>query len=136
MAKRNGPVAVVGAGTMGHGIAQIVAQNGLQVRLTDTSDDALVAAESKIQLSLDRAVARGVVTRERRDETLARIRLTTDVEDAVRDCQLVIEAVPEDAEIKRAVFEHIDRVAPEEAVLATNTSAMSITLIASWTKRP
>src|SRR5918997_448261 len=93
MAKRNGPVAVIGAGTMGHGIAQIVAQNGLQVRLTDTSDDALVAAESKIQLSLDKAVARGVVSRERRDETLARIRLTTDVEDAVRDCQLVVEAV-------------------------------------------
>jgi 3-hydroxybutyryl-CoA dehydrogenase len=136
MSKKNGPVAVIGAGTMGHGIAQIVAQNGMHVRLTDASDDALVWAESKIQLSLDKAVARGVLTRERRDETIARIRMTTDVDDAVADAQLVIEAVPEDAEIKRTVFEHIDRVAPDDAILATNTSAMSITLIASWTKHP
>lgn len=132
----DGPVAVVGAGTMGHGIAVVLARGGFDVRLFDTSAEQLAWAKSRIELALDRALARGAVTREEREETLSRIRLEDSIEGALDDCQLVIESVTEDADVKRSVFEQIDRLAPTESILATNTSALSITLIGSWTRRP
>jgi 3-hydroxybutyryl-CoA dehydrogenase len=131
----DGSIAVIGAGTMGHGIAVVLALGGFHVRLLDISSEQLVRAKSRIELSLDRAVARGSVTREQREETLSRIGLADSIE-GLEDCQLVIESVTEDAEVKRSVFEQIDRLAPAEAILATNTSALSITLIGSWTRRP
>jgi 3-hydroxybutyryl-CoA dehydrogenase len=129
------PVAIVGAGTMGHGIAQIAAQHGFAVRLFDESSEALGAAKSGIELTLDKGVARGVVTREEKERTLGRIAFVDSVEEAVEGCRIVIEAVPEERDIKRAVFERLDEVALPDAILASNTSALSITMIASWTQR-
>jgi 3-hydroxybutyryl-CoA dehydrogenase len=130
----NWPVAVVGAGTMGHGIAQVAAQHGFEVRLYDESSEALGRAKSGIELSLDKGMARGVVSREEREETLARINLVDTLEEAVDGCRIVIEAVPEDADIKRAVFERLDALLPETTILASNTSALSLTMIGSWTR--
>jgi 3-hydroxybutyryl-CoA dehydrogenase len=130
----NWPVAVVGAGTMGHGIAQVAAQHGFEVRLYDESSEALGKAKSGIELSLDKGMARGVVSREEREETLARINLVDTLEEAVEGCRIVIEAVPEDAEIKRSVFERLDAMLPETTILASNTSALSLTMIGSWTR--
>jgi 3-hydroxybutyryl-CoA dehydrogenase len=90
---------------------------------------------SGIELTLDKALARGVVTPTQKEETLLRIQPVDELEKAVNGCRFVIEAVPEDLTIKRAVFEELDRHAPSNAILATNTSALSITLIAGWTER-
>jgi 3-hydroxybutyryl-CoA dehydrogenase len=128
------PVAVVGAGTMGHGIAQVVAQHGFDVRLFDESSEALGAAKSGIELTLDKGLARGVVTRDEKEETLARIGLVGTLEEAVDGCRLVIEAVTEDPEVKRGVFERLDAALPPTTILASNTSALSITMIGSWTE--
>jgi 3-hydroxybutyryl-CoA dehydrogenase len=129
------PVAVIGAGTMGHGIAQVAAKHGFEVRLHDQSAEALDKGMSGIELTLDKALARGVVTPTQKEETLLRIQPVDELEKAVNGCRFVIEAVPEDLTIKRAVFEELDRHAPSNAILATNTSALSITLIAGWTER-
>lgn len=134
MRAMNWPVAVVGAGTMGHGIAQVAAQHGFEVRLYDESSEALGRAKSGIELSLDKGMARGVVSREEREETLARINLVDTLEEAVEGCRIVIEAVPEDAEIKRTVFERLDALLPDTTILASNTSALSLTMIGSWTR--
>ncbi|HET9312267.1 MAG TPA: 3-hydroxyacyl-CoA dehydrogenase NAD-binding domain-containing protein [Actinomycetota bacterium] len=134
MRATNWPVAVVGAGTMGHGIAQVSAQHGFEVRVYDESSEALGRAKSGIELALDKGIARGVVSREEREETLARISLSDTLEEAVDGCRVVIEAVPEDAEIKRAVFQRLDALLPETTILASNTSALSLTMIGSWTR--
>jgi len=134
MRATNWPVAVIGAGTMGHGIAQVAAQHGFEVRVYDESSEALGKAKSGIELTLDKGIARGVVSREEREETLARISLTDTLEEAVDGCRIVIEAVPEDPEIKRAVFERLDALLPETTILASNTSALSLTMIGSWTR--
>jgi 3-hydroxybutyryl-CoA dehydrogenase len=120
---------------MGHGIAQVAARHGFEVRLHDQSGDAIERGMSGIVLTLDKALARGVVTPTQKEETLLRIQPIDDLEKAVDGCRFVIEAVPEDVAIKQAVFEELDSYAPSNAILATNTSALSITLIASWTER-
>jgi 3-hydroxybutyryl-CoA dehydrogenase len=135
MKRPDWPVAVIGAGTMGHGIAQVTARHGFEVRLHDQSGDALDRGMSGIALTLDKALARGVVTPTQKEETLLRIQPIDHLEKAVDGCRFVIEAVPEDVAVKQAVFEELDRHAPSNAILATNTSALSITLIASWTER-
>jgi len=121
---------------MGNGIAQVLARAGIQARLYDADSEALGRAKAKIEASLERAAARGNATREQREATLARIGHTATIEEALEGCAFAIEAVTEDADVKRSVFEQLDRVAPAEAILASNTSALSITLIASWTRRP
>jgi 3-hydroxybutyryl-CoA dehydrogenase len=128
-------VAVIGAGTMGHGIAELVARCGFEVRLQDESTEALGNAKRGIERLLDRALVRGTVTREQKEETLLRISSVSSIEEAVDGCRIVIEAVPEDPVIKEAVFRELDRLAPPSALLASNTSALSITLIASWTEQ-
>ena len=135
MKTQDWPVAIIGAGTMGHGIAQVTARHGFEVRLFDESSAALGAAKSRIELTLDKGLARGVVTREEKEETLQRIHLVATLEEAMSDCRMVIEAVPEIQSIKQSVFERLDELAPPTAILASNTSAMSITLIASWIER-
>jgi 3-hydroxybutyryl-CoA dehydrogenase len=135
MAKRIDPVAVIGAGIMGHGIAHVLARAGMEVRLYDAKPEALSAAVARIELELDRAVARGTLTRQGREDAMTRIGSTGSLEEAVDGVGVVIEAVPEDLDVKRTVFEELDRLAPTDAVLASNTSAISITLIASWTRR-
>ena len=130
------PVAVIGAGTMGHGIGMVVALAGLDVRLHDADPQALVWAKSRIEYALGRSVARGNLSREQREGVLDRIRLVDDLGEALEGVAFAIESVTEDADVKRSAFVELDRLAPDDAVLASNTSALSITLIGSWTRSP
>ena len=129
-------VAVVGAGTMGHGIAYVAAVAGYQVRLTDASADALARAMDHVRAALDKGVARGKLTATQRDDAFARIAATPDLTDAVRDATVIIEAVPEQLALKQTLFSRIDAAAPPDALLATNTSSLSVTAIASAIAHP
>jgi 3-hydroxybutyryl-CoA dehydrogenase len=128
-------VAVVGAGTMGAGIAQVAAQAGLATTLHDTAPAALDRAAETIRRSLGIFVDKGKLSAEARDRVMARIHHVDDLGAAVRDADLAIEAVPEDMDLKRRTFEALDRQAPAHAILATNTSSLSIDAIASATGR-
>src|SRR5262245_13270220 len=129
-------VAVIGAGTMGHGIAQAAAMAGYQTRLTDTSADALTAAVSRIASNLAGAVSRSKMTQHDADAAIARIATGADLAASVGDADLVIEAVAEDLDIKQQLFGQLDAVVGDAAILATNTSSLSITRIAGATRRP
>ena len=129
-------LAVVGAGTMGHGIAQVGAVAGCDVTLTDADPSALQAALGKVQANLDGGVDRGKLTRAAADAALKRITLRDDIETAAADADIVVEAVLEDLEVKRDLFARLDEVAPPDAVLATNTSSLSVSDIAQATSRP
>ncbi|PRQ02857.1 putative 3-hydroxybutyryl-CoA dehydrogenase [Enhygromyxa salina] len=129
-------VAVIGAGTMGHGIAQICAMAGCTTRLTDVGQDQIDAGLTRIAANLDKGVARAKVSEDQRRETLARLSGTTSLEDAVREADLVIEAAPEKLEIKRDIFSRVAAVVGEQAVLGTNTSSLSITDIAEPIPNP
>ena len=122
-------VAVIGAGTMGHGIAQVAAMAGFPVTLVDTSAEILHGAVDRIRQNLDEGVRRGKVTEAVREAALASIATETSLPAAVRDADLVVEAVPERLELKRQVFRELDAHAPATALLATNTSSLSITEI-------
>ena len=128
-------VAVIGAGLMGSGIAQVAAQAGHDVILRDLDDAATDRGLAAIRTSYDRFVAKDRLSRDDADAALERIRTTTDLED-IGDAEIVIEAVFEQIEAKHEVFRVLDRVAREDALLATNTSAIPITAIASVTQRP
>jgi 3-hydroxybutyryl-CoA dehydrogenase len=129
-------VTVIGAGTMGHGIAQAAAVAGLDVRLTDADSRALPPALERIQANLAGAVARGKLTEAAATAARARITVESSVEGAARDADLVIEAIVEDLHVKRELFAMLDRVAPAGGVLATNTSSLSVGRIAEATTRP
>jgi len=129
-------VTVIGGGTMGNGIAHVCAQAGLSVVLVDVDRGVLDAALATIAKNLDRQVKKELLTPEEKDATLGRIRAETSVETGVADADLVVEAVPEKAELKYALFETLDAAAPPSAILASNTSSISITEIAARTKRP
>jgi 3-hydroxybutyryl-CoA dehydrogenase len=128
-------VGVVGAGTMGHGIAHVAAAAGWDVLLHDTSAERIEAGLQAIRADLDKGVDKGKVTPAERDAVLARVRGAEDLA-AAAACDLVVEAVPESLELKRDVFGRIDRAAPDHAVLATNTSSLSVASIAGATRRP
>ena len=128
-------VAVVGAGLMGGGIAQVSAVAGHQVILRDVTDAALDRGRAGITKSLDRFVAKGNLERSAADEALGRITTTTDLE-AAGEADVVVEAVFEDIDVKHEVFRVLDRVCRDGAVLATNTSAIPVTRIAAVTERP
>jgi 3-hydroxybutyryl-CoA dehydrogenase len=129
------PVVVVGAGLMGSGIAQVTAVAGRAVTLTDVTDEALERGRSGIARSLNRFVDKGTLSRDDVDAALARITTTRDL-GCVGDAGLVVEAVFESLEVKTELFAEIDKLAPDSAVLATNTSAIPITRIAAATNRP
>jgi len=120
---------------MGSGIAQVAAQAGWEVRLRDVGAEPLERASTAIRTSLDRFVTKGRLAADEADATFARIALTTDL-DAAGDADVVVEAVFEALDVKREVFAQLDRICPERAVLATNTSAIPITSIAAVTSRP
>jgi len=126
---------VVGAGTMGHGIAQVAAQAGYAVRLADAVAGAAAAAVERIRANLEGGVARGKVTAAERDLALARITAGDHVADAAHGADLVIEAAPEDLQLKRDLFAGLAAAAPE-AVLATNTSSLSVAALAAATPAP
>lgn len=128
-------VGVVGLGTMGAGIAEVLARNGVTVVGVEVSPAAAQAAQAAIEKSTARAVARGKLTAEEREAALALVTLSTDIAD-VADCQLAIEAVPEDLDLKRDVLASLDKVLAEDAIIATNTSSLSVTTLSVATGRP
>ncbi len=129
-------VTVVGGGTMGNGIAHVCALSGREVRITDVSADVLDRALTTISKNLDRQVKKELIDEAARDEAVERIQPTTDLDAAVAGSQLIIEAVPEKAEMKYDLFRRLDAIAGAEAILASNTSSISITSIAAETTRP
>ena len=129
-------VVVIGGGTMGNGIAQVCAQAGYRVRMVDVSVTALARALEAISGNLDRWVRKGVLDGADRAALLESIETETDAAQGVRDADLVVEAVPERAEIKYELFRVLDAEAPARALLASNTSSISITEIAARTSRP
>jgi 3-hydroxybutyryl-CoA dehydrogenase len=128
-------IAVIGAGTMGHGIAQIAAQAGYQVTLEDMSDEFVARGLARIQENLQKGVERGKLSDESMQAALSRIQLSTDLKDAVGDADLVIEAVIEKLDAKQALFAELDSLCKASVVLATNTSSLSVSAIASATTR-
>jgi 3-hydroxybutyryl-CoA dehydrogenase len=129
-------LAVIGAGLMGSGIAQVSAQAGYDVVLRDIGEDAIARGLGGIKKSFDRFVQKGSLTAEDAEAALARISTTTDLEEAATGADIVVEAVFEKLEVKHEVFKVLDKVCPEGAVLATNTSALPVTQIAAVTSRP
>ncbi len=129
-------VTVVGGGIMGNGIAHVCALSGREVRITDVSQDVLDGALATIAKNLDRQVNKEIITAAGRDEALERIRPMTDLDAAAAGAQLIIEAVPEKADIKYDLFRRLDTIASAEAILASNTSSISITAIGAETARP
>ncbi|MBW9218384.1 3-hydroxyacyl-CoA dehydrogenase family protein [Anoxybacillus sp. ST70] len=129
-------IAVIGAGLMGSGIAQSLAMGGKTVYLYDISDAALEKGMNSIQKSLARFVKAGKLSEQEATAVLARIQPETNLHEAVKAADVVIEAVPEHLPLKKQVFEQLDRYAKQEAILATNTSELSVTAIAAATKRP
>lgn len=129
-------VAIIGSGTMGNGIAHVFAQSGFQVSLADVSEEALERALKTIAKNLDRQVSKGVITEEVSGQTRANIKTFTDLKSAVENAELVIEAATENEAVKLKLFSDLDRLTPPETMLASNTSSISITRIASVTNRP
>ena len=129
-------VAVIGAGTMGNGIAHVCAGGGREVRLVDLSSELLGKALDTISKNLERQVKKGVLQTSEAEATLGRISTRATVGEGVHGADLVVEAVPERAEVKYELFAELDREAPPGAILASNTSSISITAIAAHTSRP
>ena len=124
-------VAVIGAGTMGHGIAQVCAMAGCTTRLTDVGQAQVDAGLAMITANLDKGIARAKLSEAQKQDTLARLSGTASLEDAVRGADLVVEAAPEKLELKRDIFTRVAAVVSEDAILGTNTSSLSITQIAA-----
>jgi 3-hydroxybutyryl-CoA dehydrogenase len=128
-------VVVVGCGTMGNGIAHVFAAKGYSVSLVDLTQEILNKALDTIASNLDRQVKKGTITEDQKIITLENIKPFTDPQEAVKNSDLVVEAVTENLEIKAKIFEILDKNAPQHCILASNTSSISITKIASFTKR-
>jgi len=129
-------ISVIGSGTMGNGIAHVFAQHGYQVSLIDIDQDALDRALATIAKNLDRQVGKGLLTEDLKSEALAGITTFTEISEGVKSAELVVEAATENMGIKLELFQKMDEFSPESAILATNTSSISITKIAAVTKRP
>jgi len=129
-------IAVIGAGAMGHGIAQVAAMAGFEVTMRDVATEFLERGMKNIQWSIGKFVEKGRITPEEAEKALKRIKTTVSLEEAVKDADFVIEAIPENLSLKQQAFKEMDSYAPTHTVLATNTSALPITEIAAATKRP
>ncbi|MFV0390234.1 MAG: 3-hydroxybutyryl-CoA dehydrogenase [Pyrinomonadaceae bacterium] len=128
-------IGIIGAGTMGNGIAQTAASKGFEVVLCDVKEDFLARAVDTIGNSLDRFVKKQLITEEDKQGSINRIKSTTDLYE-LADCKLVVEAATEDFEVKKQLFQQIDEITNEDCILASNTSSISITKIAACTNRP
>ncbi|CAM4389027.1 3-hydroxyacyl-CoA dehydrogenase family protein [Zobellia roscoffensis] len=129
-------IAVIGAGTMGNGIAHVFAQSGHKVNLIDLSDDALSKGMKTIEKNLDRMLAKEKITENDKTATLQNISTFTTLKDGVTNVDLVVEAASEDLNIKLNIFKELDAICDQKTILATNTSSISITQIAAVTNRP
>lgn len=129
-------VTVIGAGTMGHGIAQVFAYNGYQVRMQDVKQEFVARGLRRIELNLRLFIEKGITTQERMESTLSRIQTTTDLGEALQDADFVMEVVPEEMSLKKDMFKRMDPLAPPQTILASNTSTFMISELASMTGRP
>jgi len=130
-------IAVLGAGLMGHGICQVAAQNGgYEVNMRDIEQRFLDNGMAMIKKSLQKFQSKGKLTEEQVAETLKRIHPMLDLKEAVSEADLIVEAAPENAELKKSIFKEVDTFAPPDAIIASNTSSISITELGSATKRP
>jgi 3-hydroxybutyryl-CoA dehydrogenase len=129
-------IAVIGAGTMGNGIAHVFAQNGYNVHLIDVSEPALAKALATIGKNMDRMIAKEKISEADKAAALDRLKTTTDMKSGVAHADLVVEAATENTDLKKKIFRDMDAHAPEGCILATNTSSISITQIAAETNRP
>jgi len=129
-------ISVIGAGTMGNGIAHVFAQNGFTVTLIDVNPSQLQRAMATITKNLDRQVAKAAITEEQKAATLHNITMLSHIPDGVKDAQLIVEAATENIDLKLDIFRQMDISSPHDCILATNTSSISITKIAAVTKRP
>jgi 3-hydroxybutyryl-CoA dehydrogenase len=135
MINTGGSVSVIGAGTMGNGIAHVFAQNGFKVSIVDVSPGQLDKAIANISKNLDRQIAKGVITEEQKKAALANISIHSNMREGVKNAELIIEATTENIELKTNIFQQLDKLAPKDTILATNTSSISITKIAAATGR-
>jgi 3-hydroxybutyryl-CoA dehydrogenase len=129
-------IGVIGAGTMGNGIAHVFAQNGFEVNLIDMQQAALDKAMQTIAKNLDRQIAKAVISADDKQKTLEQITCLTSLKEGVQNCDLVIEAATENSKIKLAIFSEIDQATSADCILASNTSSISITQLANATKKP
>ena len=129
-------ITILGAGAMGHGITQVCAQGGFQVTLEDIKDEFVQSGLDRIKKFLQGSVERGKLTKDAADAVLSRIKTSTDLADAGKDADLVIEAIVEDVKIKADTFRQLDQICPDHTIFASNTSYQSITELAATTKRP
>lgn len=129
-------IAVIGAGTMGNGIAHVFAQNGFEVNLIDTQSVSLDKALATIAKNLDRQVSKSVINASEKEKTLEKITCFTILKEGVQDCDLVVEAATENSKIKLAIFSEIDQYTSGDCILASNTSSISITQLAEATQKP
>ena len=129
-------ITVIGSGTMGNGIAHCFAQNEFNVQLVDLSEDQLERALVVIQKNLDRQVSKAILTEAQKDACLKRIQTSTNLDKALANADLVIEAASENIVVKEKLFSQMDAIAPADCILASNTSSISITKLASFTNRP
>jgi 3-hydroxybutyryl-CoA dehydrogenase len=129
-------ISVIGAGTMGNGIAHVFAQYGFSVVLSDVKQEFLDRALSTIRTNFDRQIKKGTLTEDQKRQALGRIKATTDPTSGLREANLVIEAIIEDPVVKKKVFVDIDKSCPPSTIIATNTSSISVTELAAATSRP
>lgn len=134
--KLTGGISVIGAGTMGNGIAHVFAQAGFKVMIVDISLSQLDKAVANISKNFDRQIAKGTATEEQKKQALANISIHSNMGEGIKNAELIVEAATENVELKLQIFEQLDLLAPKEAILATNTSSISITKIAAVTGRP
>jgi 3-hydroxybutyryl-CoA dehydrogenase len=129
-------ISVIGAGTMGNGIAHVFAQSGFAVNLIDVNPSQLQRAMATIEKNIDRQIAKGTVTEEQKKQTLANITSGSHIPEGIANAELVVEAATENEALKLSIFEQLDKFAPANCILASNTSSISITKIAAVTNRP
>jgi len=129
-------ITVIGSGTMGNGICHVFAQSGFEVHMMDINQSAMDKALATIGKNMDRQIAKGGLTEADKTAALGRIKTFTEMGPAVADADLVVEAATENIDLKIKIFQQLDQLAPEKTILASNTSSISLTRIASHTKRP
>lgn len=129
-------IAVIGGGTMGNGIVHLFAQNGYEVTLVETNDEFADRAVATIDKNLERMVNKEKISREDKESALNSISISLDLKSAVKEIDLIVEAVPEIFELKKSIFSQADKYAPKHTIFASNTSSISITKLAAQTNRP